>query len=101
MMMRYLLICFGLPCWLAVLGCADHSTSTTASRTTNEAVRIAAKAATESGKHLNEYEVPKVYFSSRQRQWTVLYEAKETTPGNHFSIVVDDVTGCTQFFPGM
>lgn len=116
MMIRYMPICILLSCCLAIFGCADHraslgsrsvfagagsQVSAVARLTTNEAVRIAVETAAKSGKYLDKYEVPQAYYSSTQRLWMILFDGKETTPGNHFSVEVDDATGSTQLYPGL
>jgi hypothetical protein len=80
---------------------ARSKVSAVARLTTNEAVRIAVETAAKSGKYLDKYEVPQALYSSTQRQWMILFEGKEPTPGNHFSVEVDDATGCTQLYPGL
>lgn len=64
----------------------------------SEAIRIAAEAAVSSGYVLAEYEEPRVEYE--HPRWTVLYEGRVATPGNHFLVWVDDETGEPQVMAG-
>lgn len=75
--------------------------SVKATRTISEIEGIAAEVAKKNGQDLRTYAPAKAYYRPTQRQWIVIFDGKESIPGNHFSVVVDDITGNIQYFPGM
>lgn len=60
-----------------------------------EVLRIAEDAAIKNGHNLTNYGVPKVVYECivQDRTWHVFYDGKVPMPGNHFSVLVDDLTG--------
>ncbi len=68
-----------------------------------DVVRLARRAATDSGYKLADYREPETHFEfvRKDRSWSVFFQMKPPTPpGGHFLVVVDDETGKTRVVPG-
>ena len=97
---------------LLVAGCS-HPTANTAPTASDakadgarlgqaQVVRIAAEAATKHGYRLADYKDPEAHyqFTHKDQTWSVFYDGKVPTPGNHFLVVIDDRTGVPLVMPG-
>lgn len=85
---------------LLAVGCA-RSTSTRMSQ--QEVVRVANRAAADTGYKIADYKEPEARFEFVQKNgsWTVFFEQKPPAPpGGHFQVWVDDKTSKTQVLLG-
>jgi hypothetical protein len=107
---RHFLVALALS--LLFAGCSHPTTSTAptasdakvdgARLSQAQVVRIAAEAATKHGYRLADYKDPEAHyqFTRKDKTWSVFYDGKVPTPGNHFLVVIDDQTGAARVMPG-
>ena len=82
-------------------GCV-HKMPMTARLTKEQALGIATDFARGHGKHLEEYQLPRVTFDALQKQWewSVLWHRNPSAPpGGYLWILVDDKTGNAELIP--
>ena len=67
-----------------------------------EVIRIASAAAEKKGFRLKDYKAPRVHyeFTKKDKSWTVFYDGKVSSPGNHFLVWINDQTGAATVMPG-
>ena len=67
-----------------------------------EVIRIAGDVAVKDGRDLADYHAPRPVYQQlhADEPWTVFYDGKVPTPGNHFLVDVDDRTRTARLMPG-
>jgi len=69
---------------------------------TPEVIRIAQQAAERDGRRLSDYKPPEAHYeyTRKDKSWWVFFDGRVPTPGNHFSVTIEDQTGKTHLMPG-
>ncbi len=85
--------------WSMAGGRSTLSTAPTRLKT-SEVTLLATRAAEKRGFYSAGYRQASICFDASEKQWTVFFQGCTLVPGNHFSILVKDSTGATEFMRG-